>query len=45
MMWLFGAVAIVAWSCCIAAARADEEWGRMRTEPMRRAGKGADADD
>lgn len=44
MMWLFGAVAIVAWSCCIAAARADEKCARMQTEPMRRVWKGVDAD-
>lgn len=45
MMWLFGAVAIVAWSLCIAAARADEKCARMQTEPMRRVWKGVDADD
>lgn len=46
MMWaIVGAVMVVAWSCCIAAARADGKCARMRTKLMRCGGKGVDADD
>lgn len=44
MMWAIGAVMIVAWSCCTAAARADEKCARMQTKLMRCGGKGVYVD-